>query len=94
VGDEYGSSLYLSNREGTDRVYLSPGSRTSTGDISPGFIISEENGKNLISGRLGTDTRIVVGHATEESSLILSAQGERPSVRIAGPEGKQIWRAP
>lgn len=90
VGDDYGSSLFLSNHEGADRAFLSPG----TQDLDPGLVISQGDGKNLIAGSLGQSVRFMVGHATEENSLLLTVEGEHPTVSVLGASRKPIWQSP
>jgi len=96
VGDEYGSDLFLSNRGGADRALLSAGSQLQEpgGTASPGLVISERDGRNLIAGRLGTDMGLIVGHANQEDSVVLSSSDARPSIQVSGPSGKARWKAP
>jgi hypothetical protein len=96
VGDQYGSDLYLSNRGGADRAFLSAGSllREPGGTVKPGLVISEGDGKNLIAGSLGTDTRLIVGHANQENSVLLSSLDATLSIQVLGPSGKPLWKAP
>jgi hypothetical protein len=94
--DQDGSHLFLSNHEGADRVFLSAGTRLYEpgGWMAPGLIISQENGANLITGSLGQETKFVVGHATENNSVILSTSTGGPSVRVSGPSGQALWASP
>ena len=94
VGDGYGSSLFLSNRGGIDRVLISPGDRTTVGKIDPGFLISAGNGERLIVGQLNATTKLIVGSGDEANSVTLQAGSDKAQIRISGPSRKVLWHAP
>ena len=91
VGNDYGSSLLLTNQHGADRAFLSAGLR----DLYPGLVIATDDGKRLISASLGTETKLVVGQGTEQNSLVvLTTPENKATLRIVGSTGKTLWTAP
>ena len=97
VGDDYGSSLQLTNQHGADRAFLSAGLRMveGPGTLSPGLVIAKDDGKSLISVSLGTETKLVVGQGTEKNSLVVLATPQmKPTIRILDSTGKTLWTTP
>jgi hypothetical protein len=96
VGDHYGSSLTLLNEHGSTRAFLSAGFEMHEGGRSlvPGLVIAEADGRNLISANLGPDVKLVVGHGTEENSIVMSTPEGKPAIKVVGNAGKALWTAP
>ena len=93
VGDDYGADLFLANQNGSDRAFLSAGSRLYEGGdaLPPGLVISQADGQNMISAILGNETKIVVGHGTEKNSILIQTGSERPLIRAMDNNGNTVW---
>jgi hypothetical protein len=77
--------------------FISAGSRQfeSIGDsFVPTLLISERDGKNLVSATLGRDAKLIVGHGTEENSFVISATQSKSTASLIGPNGKAHWTVP
>lgn len=97
AGDDYGASLSLTNHHGESKAFISAGSRqfeSIGGSFVPTLLISERDGKNLVSATLGRDAKLIVGHGTEENSFVISATQSKSTASLIGPNGKAHWTVP
>ena len=96
AGDNYGASLSLSNDHGASRAFLSAGSQMleGSGSVVPSLLIAKHDGKDLVSATIGAETKLVVGHGTEENSFVVSTTESKSTVSLRGSDGKPHWTAP
>lgn len=92
VHDDDSSSLVLLDHRGDSRVSLSPGFNTHEPlmRFPPGLYIGEDLGKNYLNISLGTETRLVIGHGSNES-VVISSPGDKPAISLFGGDGKKVW---
>ena len=97
VGDDYGADLFLANDNGSDRAFLSAGSKireAGPGSLSPTLVISRSDGKNLISATVNTDVKVLIGHDNEKQSIILSSSPDARVLKILDRNAKVAWTTP
>lgn len=92
VADDGGSSLDLHDLQTESRVLLTPG---FTGhepllQFPAGLLIEKDASKHFVNLRLGDETKMVIGHGSNDS-IILSSPPSKPEIALFGEGGKQIW---
>jgi hypothetical protein len=93
VGDDYGSDLGLFNQHGADRAFLSAGTQTlePLGYLSPGLMIGQRDGENLITATLDPEAELTVGHGDKKGSIVISSVASKPTIRVLDGNGKTHW---
>jgi hypothetical protein len=92
VNDDDSSALVLLDHHGDSRVSLSPGFNLyePLNRVAPGLYIGEELGKNYLNISLGTETKLVLGHGSNES-VVISAPENKPAINLIDSDGKKTW---
>lgn len=96
VDPYYGANLDLSNRNPKTQVHLSAGTKlyeSVGGRLVPGLHIEGENGQNAFHVNVGSDAKLFLGRSETENSVTLSG-GNGGSLRIVGPEGRELLTVP
>jgi hypothetical protein len=97
AGDESGSDLQLTTHRGQSRAYLSAGGKLYEAlgqTIAPSLIIADGDGANLLSVAVGPKARFLLGHGSEENSVVISISQDKPRISISTKAGKVLWSAP
>ncbi len=97
VDNDYGSNLKLSNQNLGSNVDLTAGQLIYEGGIHrvPGLSIEEGFHKNGIWINVASESNLKIGHGSrDENSLYMTAGKDSPAIRLVGPSGEQIWKAP
>lgn len=92
VHDDESSHLALLNHHGDSRVSLSPGftSYEPMTRFPAGLYIGEDLGKNFVNLSLGTETKLIIGHASQDS-VVVSSASDKSSINLFGSHGKTVW---
>lgn len=97
AGDESGSDLQLTTHHGQSRAYLSAGGKMFEAlgqSITPSLTITDGDSASLLSAAVGPKTRLLLGHGSEEDSVVISISQDKPRITISTKAGKVLWSAP